>query len=357
MKRIFIFYLVFSSAAFSLVPEWDEDDLKAMDDGEFVPGYKLLALDVEVGENPSPPKFEELKELEEIEKEAKSDDDDSHMSAPFLLPHSSDIQPEDDGRKLLSDAQVSSYFSKAVEEGIFDPQRLLSSKENLEVKDALDKYAEESPVSIFFYLFDKNQKVPQEHSAEATFYRYYYSEPSAVLVYYFIEEPQRCQVHFGGKDANVIATNKVRELISEVKLGAKKRSSRISQLKEFIRQLSLQMYWIEHAMIEDVYDNYVAQQHSTATSKPSQSKIQDSILMAMNNLSKIWWIVLLGALTFISILLGGVHWVANRRFLFPKLAVKPRFYLPHGGSSGGVLSFKKHDLPPSSQRDQFKKPF
>ena len=92
---------------------------------------------------------------------------------------------------LVSGPLLDRYFSQRINEGMIDPQNLLKSKQRLDLDYALEKYDEESPVSIYLYLFDKNQRIPDTHSAKTIFDSFYYSEPSAVVVYYFIEEPER----------------------------------------------------------------------------------------------------------------------------------------------------------------------
>lgn len=327
------------------LPKWHEKDRKKLNNGSLIVGSSLLDLSIK----PLDIELPEIKLEQAVTKPL--------IVHPFQAQPDRPLDPLEDSRQPLSEDLLQRYFANAINEGVTDPQNLLSAKERLDVNYALERYAEESPVSIYFYLFDRNQKVPDNYSAKTIFNTFYYSDPSAVVVYYFIEEPERCQVHFGGKDANLIATNKIRDLVSGIRMAAKKRSDKIDQLDDFIRQLSLHMYWIEKSMIKDIYDPIENITPNQPGGSASTRSVTDKVYIGLNHFSRYWWMVALGSTILLIILLSGVWWVKSRRFLFPELHIKPRLHLPNGGSSGGTLSFKDEKQPPSAQRRQFDNPF
>ncbi len=333
------------------LPKWENDDLEKIKNGNLVAGKALLdsgiafesaGLGTTIPDpivDPDPPTPPDI------------------IRPIPVQPEKHDTPPVVDGRINLSKEWADRYFSAPIDEGITDPQQLLSAKERLDVQYALERYAEESPVSIYFYLFDKNQKIPEQFSPEATFNNYYYSQPSAVIVYYFIEEPERCKVHFGGKDANAIATNKIRSMVRGIRISAQKHSNRINQLDALIRQLSLHMFWIEKAMIDDIYLPFDPTADPSSNKESKTSKMKQQVYLGLNYFAKHWWLVAIGAGTLVLLLLLGVRWVTTRKFTFPELAIADRLDLPKGGTAGGLLSYDNRDAPPSAQRKQFDQPF
>lgn len=348
-KITFLIYLLYLSRVFAALPEWDTESAKHLSTNGFIAGDALLASKIDLGDNSPTP--------------IPSPDSIPQLVRPLIIepipnrPENHQLPPVNDSRKLISQQLTQRYFNELIDEGIHDPQSLLSNKERVDTQYALERYAEESPVSIYFYLFDKNQRVPHYQSPQTTFQQFYYSEPSAVVVYYYMGEPERSQLYFGGKDANLVATNKIRDLTSGIRNGAKKRSNRSSQLSEFIKQLSLHMFWIEKSMIEDIYTPLDLDESPSKTSSNGSNGLSDKALKGVNQISHIWWIIAAVATGVIVMLLLGVHWVSSRKFFFPKIATQPRLSLPNGGSSGGILKFDKENMPPSAQKEQFHDPF
>ena len=330
------------------LPEWDPDPVKRLGVKHLIAGQELLASKIDIDT------FDLSLSLDA--------DMPPEIYRPSIIqpiparPEEHELPPVNDTRKLIPQWLVSRYFDAPIHEGIHDPQSILSNKEHVETQVALENYAQESPVSIYFYLFEKNQRVPQTQSPQVTFNQFYYSEPSAVIVYYFMGEPERSQLYFGGKDANLVATNKIRELTASIRNGAKRRSNRSSQLNEFIKQLSRGMYWIEKSMVADVYLPLDLNGNTSKQTSGGASKLSEKAFEGVSKISNVWWIIVIVSVLVIVVLLLGVYWVSNRRFLFPRLSTHPRLSLPHGGSSGGVLRFDKENVPPSAQREQFDNP-
>jgi len=351
MIRFYILlFLFFGSITLAAITPWSEEDKLKLESGELIVGSGLFSEKVDIGEDLT---FEPLsdKEQESI--------DTPLIARPIPIdPRDRETPAIDDNRKLISPQLATRYFENRIKQGIIDPQNLLSNKERLDIEYSLTSYTNESesPISLYFYLFDSNQQVPLDYSPRTVFNTHYYSEPAAVVIYYFIAEPERSQIFFGGKDSNLIAKNKIRELESSIKLAAKQKSNKISQLEEFIRQMSLQMYWIERAMTTGDYEP-LDSQHAKSKSSAKKNPVTDKVYQGLSLFSRHWWIIVASSLALIALLLAGVYWVANRRFLFPPLDIPSRLSLPNGGHSGGILKYSNEKLPPSAQREQFDEPF
>lgn len=333
------------------LPTWTEEELKALEAGEIIVGADLFAPTPDVSTRPdgSVPTIS----IENIPNESIPDIKLPPRPAPKLAnPDAHQLPPIEDNRKFISNVLTQRYFSARVREGLSDPQMILENAERLDFQYALDQYSDASPVSIYLYLFDRNQAVPIEHSPEATFDEFYYSEPSAIVVYYFIDEPERAQVFFGGKDTNSIASNKIRDLVSGVRVSAKRHSRRITQLDEFIRQLSLHLFWIEKAMISDEYSEEaleVPQEAATAIEPVEKTKFTKFKELFEPHMKTIG----LSVVFILLLLLCGIVLLARRRFFFPKLQKMERLSLPNGTTSGATLSFADENSPPSAQLAQF----
>lgn len=334
-----------ASFATANLPQWTEDDIKRLDSGRLVVGKALLTLEGD-------PTLVDPNSPENTIEDNSVTPRDLPPSRPIVIAPTiiHPTPPLVDDRVALNSSLVNRYFKNPISAGLFDPQQILSTQARLDIEYALSTLADESPIPVYFYLFDRGQKVIQNYSPKTIFDTHYYADASAIMIYYFVEEPERCQIYFGGKDAQNVKPHEIRELISGVRAGAKKRSNSISQLDEFIRQLSLQLYWIEKSLLEETFVEEIDAENKKSSSGNTKF---DKIIVGYKAFASNWWKVATACGGFISLLLAGVYYVKHRKFRFPHLKTQTRLNLPNGGGMGGILSYKNQNLPPSAQKEQF----
>lgn len=268
-------------------------------------------------------------------------------------PEKHNLRTVKDERINISPQLASRYFSQPLSSSLHDPQLLLSNKERLDFQQSLEQYSNASPVSIYLYIFDRNQQVTDINNVESTFNKFYHSEPSVAVVYYYMGQPERSQVHFGGKDTATLASNTVRELSKGVRISAKRQSSDIKQLDEFLRELSLHLFWIEKSMIEgeEITPSDQLKQSETTQSKPSKSRFDTIIKFVEPNLQTIFFSVSLTLLIFLFL----VIFIAKKKMYFPKVNIPKRLALPNGTHCCASMDFKDPETPPSMQLKETEK--
>lgn len=347
--------IVLASIANAQLPQWSERELKAIETGQFIPGNSLFSsisqaeldkLDLipnDLGDRLENTNTQIIPDKEILE---------APLTTPPARPEPRAAHPElhqgnklQDNHYFISKELIARYFEKPITAGLSDPQLILKNAERLDFQYSLEQYFDTSPVSIYLYLFDQKQKVPLSHSPKATFQEFYYSEPSAIVVYYFIGEPERTQVHFDGKETYSLTKHKTRTLAKNVKIAAKRHSNSINQLDEFIRQLSLHLFWIEKAMLDDNYEAL----HPNI-SNPIKQNEENSNLLKKDAwlLSNKKTLLFYSGLSLLVILLITVLLKRKRNF-FPRLKTLPRLHLPNATFSGAQMKFEDEDTPPSQQ--------
>ncbi|SHK34089.1 hypothetical protein SAMN02745181_3648 [Rubritalea squalenifaciens DSM 18772] len=329
------------------LPTWNEEDLQKLKKGELVPGQALLTEkgipkkeEAEKSEDPKdvlPDKAAEKLEIKPVPEKPEID--------PIPLP---------DHRSELPEKLLARYFSSKPDSNLIDPQRLLSMQERADLSYALEMHTHESPVPIYLYLFDNQQKFPDAYEPDQIYQQFFREDGKpVVLVYYFIGQPERSRFYLAGGASEVVPDWRKRELLSNAKHTAREKSEVFSQLEDFVGQLSMRLFWVEQIMAKAVLPVI----EDELPVDPAEQKA----VGALDKLASFWYdtlapklMAMLGAVLGLS-LLCGLWWIyqSTRRYHFAELPVKKRLSGNRGANCGGIVHYKDPNQPPSAQKEQF----
>lgn len=346
------------------LPQWSASELKEIEAGNLTVGESLFKS-VSSDFKPSD-KIQVLQQsLEEIlaeqkaalEKKTKKPTIPPISEKKLILPprpkplaatperHS--LKTIKDERYTISLGLTSRYFSQPLSTSIHDPQSLLSNEERLDFQHSLEQYSDTSSISIYLYIFDREQQVADGNNIESTFNKFYNSEPVVAVIYYYMGQPERAQIKLGGIDTHNLSSFKIRELSKGVRMSAKRYGSNVDQLEEFLRELSLQLFWIEKAIIEGKDLPPIEQQKlaETIQPKPSKGRFDAIIEVIKPKLKTIFLSVSLILLTSLFLFI----FITKKKMYFPRVNIPKRLSLPNGTHCSASMSFEDPESPPSIQ--------
>ncbi|MFT7444185.1 MAG: hypothetical protein ACI9AF_001086, partial [Granulosicoccus sp.] len=159
-----------------ILPQWDEEDLEALESGELVPGSSLLGIIA-------------LKYLE-------SDNDDPIELDPAVrdLPEE-DPEPEEWSTRI-GDQFLASYFDEMARGFLNDPQHLLTTQEFRDREGFFKYHARDTDIDLYVYLFDALQEVPPSESIGGVVRSFIDQDKTVAVVFYFLGMPEKSQLAF-----------------------------------------------------------------------------------------------------------------------------------------------------------------
>jgi len=325
------------------LPQWSPEDQVRLEKGELVVGASLLV-------DPAPNRAQPV-----------SPDVVPVVPTPIapMVPLSP-LEPVPPGVELdttqIPVAYLDDYFTTSLESYLIDPQRLFSNQETLDQEGFLDYYAGESEVDIRVYLFDAQQEIPVGYSLKRLVEERYAEGSPTAVVFYFLGNPERNQMMFGGKETVMVSDDALRKMLDQAKIKALEKSDSASQMESFIVQLSISIYWVEQSMLD-------AQSLETAAAVTAAGggleEDSDGDAETPGALAQIqpylgYGIIGLvsGFLSLLALALALVLWRRSRRYTFPVLDLPRRLGADYAAGIGAVIGFRNNQDSPSSQRDQ-----
>lgn len=279
---------------------------------------------------------------------------------PVPEPAAPDANDEEGAQynpQLIAEEYLDAYFTQTPKSHLIDPQRLFSNQETLDQEGFLQYYADESEVNVRIYLFDAKQEIPGEFNLESVVQKHYAKEPLTAVVYYFLGNPGRNQLMFGGHDSDQVEADFLRKMLDSAKVKAMERSEPSAQMESFIVQLSIRIFWIEQALIEarnsQLAESLGVVELSGNGSSEDNVKSKPSVYVSLQPY------LLSGTVAAISVLMVATAlvalwliWKRSRRYTFPVLGVPRRLGAEHAAGVGAVMSFHCKTESPSSQRNR-----
>lgn len=326
MKRALLGVLMLSwslaCAAEPPLPTWEEADKADVQKGVWKPGEFLLPPEnappdpsVEVIDV-APPTAEELAE---------------GKAPPVEVPE-----------KFLS-----AYFNEKPAGFLVDPQKLLSPEQQKARLAALKYHASDSKIDLYLYLFQGDQEIPADVRAEEIMERFHSGDRPAVVVFYFVGQPQRGEMLVSPSLLELIPETERRKALQGAITDSADKSEVAAQLEAFTVQMSIRLYWMERFLGKEGPKLAAVE----ATSKPVEQK--------PSKMAKILpyvqpYFAPVGGVAAVVVLLAGLRglFTTRAKYRFPEFDVEPRLGGAHGAGVGAVISFSKSSLPPALQKEQ-----
>lgn len=307
------------------LPEWTEEDRKALAEGTLRPGAALLAQGDEAPEGVAPTEEEPPSAEEIAPRESESDE-----------------VPE----RFLDD-----YFGRPPVGFLVDPQALLDVKAAKDRSEFLRYHGGDSGIDLYVYLFGGDQDIPSGVRHEELAERFFSSGKPAAVVLYFLGSPQRSLIQLSPSLGDSVTAAEQQSALTNSVGEALAKADPIEQLEAFCVRMSIRLYWMERAA---GLANGVP---SPAVEEPGSAPLEAGVPGSerLEERFSEWadlWLAPVGVVGGTLAVSGIGWWLARsrRRFRFPEFEVSPRLGGGHGAGVGAVLSFGSTSQSPASQR-------
>lgn len=330
MKRLVVLTAVLPLFAYGVIepalPLWEDGEREELVEEGWVAGGSLLL-------------FSPLPEGEKVE-ETPLDVEE---------PTQEELAVDEQDGDEVDEEYLTQYFSERPSNYIVDPQNLMDTRQQKDLEAFVDYHSKDSSIDMYVYVFGKNQRIPSEMREEEVVERLYSVGKPAVIVYYYLGEPQRAVCYLSPVLTDVVSAAEQRRALESSVMTAFVTSKPFDQLESFLAQLSIRIYWMER-MMEGTAEE-------TMESKPESGRVVLSD-MSEHEMEIPSWMKLVGAAAVASC--GGLlamwsfamWWLGRMRFRFPEFEVEPRLGGAHAAGIGAVISFSSSAVPPARQRNQ-----
>lgn len=352
-----VFFLFGITSGLANLPQWEPEDLEKLNRGEYELGKDLLMVKVvkkkknEDDSSIEDPISSDVLNEEEIVNEVDALESLFLVRPVLMHPSEEKETPHYNTLQTISKNINLKYAENKATSTLFDPQGLLTNQEKNDLHFLLKNKMQETSIPLYIYIFDKHQKVRDNTMPSILFEKYYEREAKqgvGILIYYYLDNPGRLQVHIGGKKAEFIKHSELRELINAVKIQARTHSERKSQIEQAIQEIFVQLYWIEKNVMErDLSANMPM--FTGAEMSKSLSKLE-KLQQVLQKIASYWKIIVGTSTIFVLLLLVGVWRVKNRHYFFPTLLVEPSLDLPNGSHYSSILQYGEGSRPPIIQQ-------
>lgn len=306
------------------MPAWRDEDRKALEKGEIVPGLTLLTEEVadEVPEDPEVPS-----------------------------PTGSELAAAEDASPEVAERYLEDYFGARPTDFLVDPQKILGPKDARDRQSFLKYHSGDSEVDLFVYLFDGHQVIPSEVREEEVVERFFSEGKPAVVVYYYLGAPQKSDIYLSPFLSDTVSAAEQRRALNSSVEEAMEKADAMSQFEAFCVQLSIRIYWMERAagLVKDTPAMPLARRAEATEKKKEESKA----LVQAREWGQRYGVaggIMAGA---VLLVVGGLSIASYRaRYRFPAFEVAPRLGGSHAAGIGAVISFGSTTQSPSSQRNE-----
>ena len=314
------------------MPVWDAQEGKLLEELGWLPGADLLP--------------------EKVPSTEVSDDE----LAPFTAePPTADDLPTAPVVPAIAETALTAYFAERPSGFLVDPQALLEPELKESLTSRLARHTRESSIDLVVYVFGKDQEIPGEMREEEVIERLFMTGRPAVLVYYFLGQPQQTAMYLSPSITDPVSAAEQRRVLASAVMQAMEKSDAGQQLTAFVGQLGVQIYGMEDLLggpsaSAEVLPPIGRPVSAKATKKPSRmaaiaAQCQATVIA--------YWLP--GGLVIVSLIaLGGIGWWWCQRasYSLPEFEVEPRLGGDHAAGIGAVISFTSSTMPPASQRTQ-----
>lgn len=314
------------------LPEWDDQELEALESGEYIPGSSLMG--------------KLAREILDSETQEVIVLDPEIQGLPEEAPKSLEWS------KAIGEEYFPAYFRGAEAGYLIDPQELLPTQEFRDRETFLNRHARDFIIDCHFYIFDGLQEIPQEESLEALVESHFEGNNPLAVVFYFMGNPGRSQLVFSNRVVDVVRLEERERVLRVAIEDALEKSDLGSQLESFSIQLSVGLERLEEIVSKEGGSLIGGQTFVMDEEKrplPNQLNLWDKFVSNQ-------WVsnTLIGVSILVPACLIGlrVYRIISRRktYVFPIAEGSGLLDAPHGAGVGGVLSFVSATAPPSSQK-------
>ena len=145
----------------------------------------------------------------------------------------------------IADPFLAAYFDARPESYLIDPQKLLDPPTARDRLAFLKDHADDSSIDLFVYIFGKDQEIPGEVREEELVERHFATGKPAVIVYYFLGQPQQSVLYLSSSLTDAVSAAEQRRALTSSVMQALEKSDTGDQLAAFMVQMAIRIYWME----------------------------------------------------------------------------------------------------------------
>ncbi|MEJ6582275.1 MAG: hypothetical protein QNL33_03970 [Akkermansiaceae bacterium] len=317
------------------LPEWNKDELEALESGNLVPGSSLLGQmaqdyllsesDVLIGLDPS------VRDLPE-----------------------EDILDDELWVSSIDPTFVDTYFRTRPESFLVDPQQLLTTQEFRDREGFLNYHARDTEIDFYFYLFDARQELPEEESVQQVVDDFFQGTKAVAVVFYYLGMPERTRIGFSQKVRESVVAEELDKILKMSVEKALEKSDPTSQIDSFSVQFSVRLYWLEKMVSRNRFDGSTLDSGMLLDLEMVSEGDSGFFARLKENPLMLYGFIVVGVLIPATLLgfLGRYYAERKREYIFPDAQGSPLLGAPHAAGVGGVISYLSVSLPPSSQREE-----
>ncbi len=182
--------------------------------------------------------------------------------------------------------------------------------------------------------------------------RLYFEGKPALVVYYYLGDPQRSEIYLSPVITEAVSAAEQRRALKSSVVQALADEHASDQLKAFLMQMSIRIYWMER-----MAEGTAAATKEAIPDESFHDKIPDKVTVKVSPAlpSWIWFASAVTASVFGGLVLFWVlvmWWKSRARYRFPEYKIEPRLGGSRAAGIGAVISFSSSAVPPARQRDQ-----
>lgn len=315
------------------LPNWEEGELKELEEGEYVPGSTLIG---KLAREALESEEDELIELTEAER-ALPEDEEGAQGDPRKIPE--EFLPE--------------YLQKAPSGFLNDPQELLTSQERIDLEKFLAYHTQNVRIDFYLYLFDEKQELPEGLDLETVVTSHFDPGKPAAVVFYHLGDPRRSALQFTQRVLEVASDAERDRVLWLAREEAAEKSDASSQLEVFSTQLSIRLADLERVIREGGRRLLPDESVLTGGDGTRGERARHGWLSGLIQNQAVFWGVVGVTVIGLAGLLGWAgRWIAmtRRSYVFPDAEGSTLLEAPYAAGVGGVLSFASAQTPPSRQK-------
>jgi hypothetical protein len=191
--------------------------------------------------------------------------------------------------------------------------------------------------------------------AEEWIDRYFTTGRPAVVVFYFLGQPQQAELHLCPALTAVVTPANQRRAREAAAAATTDKTEPFQQLEAFTTQLGTQIYGMERMLVR-LQDQAAATQSTSQSHSAKPPKKPSAVAVLIERCRPAvmdhWRDGAMAAAALIVVLGLGWWWRRRATYRLPEFEVEPRMGGSHAAGIGAVISFASPTLPPASQRSQ-----
>lgn len=268
-------------------------------------------------------------------------------------PTDEEIRELVDNENVVDEKYLVDYFADSSSDFLIDPQNFLTEEKRGALESFLVNHAGDSPIDMRLYIFGADQVIPGDVREEEVVERLYSTGKPALVIYYYLGAPQRSDIYLSPVLTDTVSAGEQRRALQSGVVQALKGALVTDQLKAFLVQMSIRVYWMERMVKLAAEEGTTVLPAEDLVDRSAKEKVVEEGGTEISHWGKAAVGLVIVAFGSVMIALSLRFFLRRRaRYLFPEFDIEPRMGGDHAAGVGAVISFSSSAVSPTNQRDQ-----